>query len=172
VLRNARIGWHDALPNLIGLPNADALRRTFQSVQKWFDFPIVGLQGSVAAFAAGNANVAWATEVYDDYSLHDAASATIRVPQQAQQYFVVGAATGTFTGAGAGRRVLAWHKNGVTTRWRDFNDTATSNNYVTSPFMGIVSRSDTLAINVSHNVAANLSVDEMELWLLFLPMGG
>lgn len=174
MLRRERLGWHEALPNLLSGPDANVLRRTFSSLQTWLDFPIIGLQGSVAAFAAGNTTVAWATELYDDYNLHDTSATTIRAPQQARQFFCVGAFTGAWSdgGGAAGRRVFSWVLNGSLTRWRNSNDTAAGLSYLTCPFFGVVPKSATLAARVEHDAAVNLGVSSMELWLVFFPLGG
>jgi len=172
VLRNARLGWHDPIANAFTGPDADTLRRTFQSLQTWLDFPIVGLTGSVSAFAAGNATVAWGTELYDDYNLHDTSATTIRAPQQAQRFFVVGAVTGKWAGTGAGRRIFTWLKSGVATNFNNSNSTAVTANPLTAVFMGTLLRTETLGVQVTHDAATNQSVADMELWLIFLPMGG
>lgn len=169
VSRMYRLGWNQPLANTLTGPDAPNLRRIFQSLQNWIDFPLVGLQGTQASFAAGSANVAWATELYDDYMLHDANSANIRVPSQAQQYFALGAFTGEWSTDGAGRRIFVWRKNGVDTNWSNSNDVA-GVSFLTAPFFGVVKRGDILNARVTHDAGSNLSISDMELWLVFLPL--
>ena len=172
MLRNIRAGWHDPLANALTGPDSAALRRVFQSLQLWLDFPIIGLEGSRAAFASGAVEVAWATELYDDYTMHAPSATEIIVPSQARSYFAIGAFCGAWAGGGAaGRRILSWKRNGVATGWSQMG-TSTAVNYMTVPFLGIVNSGDVLAAQCSHDSVSNLAVNDMELWLVFAPMGG
>ena len=168
--RYFRLGWNQPLVNTLTGPDSDNLRRIFQSLQNWIDFPLVGLSGTKAAYAAGASTIAWSTELYDDYMLHDANSADIRVPSQCQQYFAIGAFCGAWDSGAAGRRILGWNLNGAATDWAQGNDTS-GVSHLTSPFLGVVKRGDLLTATCFHESGSNIGITNMELWLVFFPLG-
>lgn len=166
-----RLGWNEPLANTLTGPDAPNLRRIFQSLQNWIDFPFVLLEGnSVTNLAAGvNHTVVWGTEVYDDYTLHDANATTIRVPQQAQQYLMLGFATSQWTNNGTGRRLLAWQINGA-----GYNNQTSESNatvYISLPIITIVKKADLISVVAVHNASAAQTVGGLKAALLFLPLG-
>lgn len=170
--RYFRLGWNQPLVNTLTGPDAPNLRRIFQSLQLWLDFPLVGLQGSAISgmAAATSTPVVWSIELYDDYTIHAPNAVNIRVPTQAQRYFAVGAFTASYAGGGTGRRISTWLLNGGGTNWAQTSDT-NSINYITCPFLGIVKANDLLEPRVSHNATVVQDIDDTELWMMFLPMG-
>lgn len=169
-----KLGWRNPAANILSGPDAENLRRIFDNLDLWLTFPLfIATSATVTVPTATDLAIPWQTELYDEYTLHAANSATIRCPSQFKSYLAIGAASIKWAdNSTAGYREFSWRVNG-TQVYQTYMEAAAINRSVRQalPFMYMVKPGDTMDITVRHNNGVDHSLSTAIVGCVFLPMG-
>lgn len=168
---NIKLGWDNPSGSVLTGPDATNLRRIFDSLTLWLSYPLIGLSNNALVIAPTvGTTLAWTTEIYDEFQLHDANATTFRAPSEFRSWLGVGATAIQYAGSGGTYRSLAWKLNGNFTSWQVDQVPLTGTTALACPFIQIVSRGDTLSVFTNQDAGGNQDADA-EAWMVFLPMG-
>lgn len=172
---DVRPGWTNPSGSVFVGNDANSLRRVFESLSQWLQYPLVGLARTTAFSVPNNAitPIPFLTELYDEFQLHDANASSWRVPTATRTYLAIGAVGvhwSSSISAGAYTQI-AWAINGTNTAFKDGRtNIALFGGDLAIPFMGIVKAPQTMAINAFQTSGSAGSLTA-EVWCMYLPMG-